>query len=468
MQTLETDLLKEFKEELSKARKIQAAAPTIINLQSPALAEFWNKFLSEPFPEGKINGTLEKNFAIFIIKNNLPIEQITERYRSQNWHIDGLLGWIKKAQQGDLVGFNIKELLQWSNENEGFCVEILEQAKKELGVQNDLLLTAQDVKILSAREIRDYQEMPYSWRVDRIIGVAKICILAGKRSTLKSWMALDMALAVVDGKPFLDKFGTEKSSVLYIDREMGFDEIKKRLTIKGKNFPENLFFLSESSIKLDNPVNVLFLEEFIIKNKIGLIVVDTYRRLISFDENDAGAVSKLFVDYLKPVCDRTKVSFLILHHEKKGEPQGDEMDMLRGSSDLANYTDTILQVMRKGLNLTLKQTKQRGAKELEPFAIKLETDEQTYFNFVFAGQPETKENIVAQLLVDWLIRKKIKEFRYTDALDYVKSKGQSKNKLIEALEMLEAEGLITRGKGRKMPYSVAGDLSTLKLGDFNG
>jgi hypothetical protein len=54
----------------------------------------------------------------------------------------------------------------------------------------------------------------------------------------------------------------------------------------------------------------------------------------------------LFVDYLKPLCERTGVSFILLHHERKGESTGDDLDMLRGSSDLVNYVDGVME----GLN----------------------------------------------------------------------------------------------------------------------
>lgn len=458
IQEIDSSLWAEFQEELEKVKtQVALNLNTSGNIISKSLRLFFEKFLSIQFPEGQINQVLEKNFAIYICQNNIPLESIQGRYKSQNWDVKGLLGWVKKVQTGELKTFNLKELLQWSNENNHFEVELLEKAKLELEINKDF-------KVYRDNEFKNYVESTQTWQIEKWIGQSKIIILAGKRSTCKSWLALTMAYSLSHGKPLFDKFESVQNIVIYADRENGFSELKKRAGMikAGLNLQDtpNLIYFSENPVKLDDSVSRAYLEEIIESNKASLIIIDTYRRFISFDENDAQQVSNLFVDILKPLCEKHKCSFLIIHHEKKGEGS-DEMDMLRGSSDLANYADGIIQISRKGNNLILKQTKNRGTKELEPFEVSIETDETSFFRLKYKGAVQYAQDRIAQTLIDWIIETGKNQFTYSEGLSYAETKGFAKQKYIEALKKLETQGLIAKSGGFKSPYVISGDLSKL-------
>jgi hypothetical protein len=188
------------------------------------------------------------------------------------------------------------------------------------------------------------------------------------------------------------------------------------------------------------------------------MVCDVYRRLISYDENDAREVSKLFVDLLKPLTERTGVAILLIHHEKKGESSGDDMDMLRGSSDLANYVDMIIQVERKGDHLIIKQNKNRAGKELEPFQVKIETDEVSSFKLNYLGLVESTSDYIAKFISTWILQNHVTEFTYTKIMKYCEENGFKKNNVINALNELMNKGLIMKGKNFRDPYTVSKDM----------
>ncbi|MBI2452336.1 AAA family ATPase [Candidatus Pacearchaeota archaeon] len=317
---------------------------------------------------------------------------------------------------------------------------------------------SEDFKILNESELRNYVATGTAWILANFIRHASIVILAGKRSSLKSWGALQKAICVATGKSFLGKFETEKSNVLYLDKENGFEELQKRVAMikTGLEINENvnMHFISETSLKLDSRRDILKLIEIIREKKIHLVVVDALRRFISFDENDAKEVSNFITEYIKPLCEGLNVSFLFIHHERKGESSGDDMDMLRGSSDLANYADCILQVMRKGDYLTVKQTKSRSGKELEPFQVKIETDELTFFRLIYHGAVERREDKVAQMLTNWFVESKIISFQYFEGLKYVKSLFQKESSYKNALLNLQTQGVIKKGDGWRASYKV--------------
>lgn len=453
-QVIEQDLWNEFEQELKKVKKISVnlVSKKII---SKSLNQFWLKFLNEDFPTGKINRVLEKNFAIYIVINQIDIEKIKEIYKKQNWAVDGLIGYIRMVANNELTNFNILELLKWANEIKiDEYISLLENAKSEIFI-------SESIKILDDEELDKYQETPSAWICENLLKKGTINILGGKRSTMKSWISLNIAYSICSGKNFLI-FKCEQGNVLILDKENGWDELKKRKALIKKGLDiekiKNIHFISETTLKLDNSSELDYLEQLINIYNISLIIVDTYRRFICFEENDANLTSRFLVDMIKPICERTKVAFLFIHHEKKGEEGSDDMDKLRGSSDFANLVDGIIQIKRMKNKLIFNQTKLRGKKELEPFEAEIQTDEKTYFILKYLGNTISQDQRIVNLLKNWLIGTKFTKFTYSEGLDYIQSKGFGKTNYVQALKLLESEGLISKGEGFRSPYNVSNTL----------
>lgn len=459
IQPLDLELWNEFKQELQKAEQVKLNF-NVAGIENKDHSKFWEAFLTEKFPQGSINRKLEKNFAIYILKNNISLDEVRKTYASNGWAVGGLLGWIKKVSNGEVILYNTGELVNWAKENNR--LDLIEHLKDKVHIS--LQSTGkQKLKFYSYEELQNYKEENNgAWLIEKFYRPKSIVILGGKRSTLKSWLGLTTACVIAEGLPFFN-FKTTKTNVLFIDRENGITELKKRslmivkgLGIEGK---PNISFLSETFLKLDSYDCLKELEAYILENKIGLVIGDTFRRLISFEENSADQTSSFFVDQLKPLCERTGACFVLLHHEKKGLSSGDDMDMLRGSSDLVNYADTIIQLERKGNKLTIKQTKQRGAKELEPFLVAFDTDSESFAKFSYLGELETKENQASKVIIKWIIKEKLKEFKSGEARKYCEQEGFSHNSIYSALDSLENKGIIEKGKGRLASYRVSKDLS---------
>lgn len=321
---------------------------------------------------------------------------------------------------------------------------------------------------LSMLELMAYETPEEEWLIQNLIQPKKIIILAGASGTFKSWLEIYMACAVGLGTPFVDMFPTKKNAVLFIDRENSLPELKKRVEMIGKgmgieNYDLPVFFLSEQPVKLDNPLGTHYLEKFVNDNHIKLIICDTYRRLVSYEENDANKVSMFFTDILKPLCERTGVSFLFIHHHKKGKAEGDERDLIRGSSDFVNFVDGVLQVSRVADLLTVKQTKSRGAKELSPFSLRIETDEDTYFRFKYEGEsrPLDKMHKAVEALLLWIKNRKIQSFKTKEAQDIAFGKGIKKMNFYAALSKMEEIGEIEKIGHGEFKVKIQ-----QKMGDF--
>ena len=308
----------------------------------------------------------------------------------------------------------------------------------------------EDVPIIWEHELRDWEEEEREWIIDRLIPSHSVCILTGKRGTLKTFIALLMSYAIASGESFLDKFSTRKGGVIYLDKENGVHIMKKRTSMIKKGLQLNseklpIGFICFSQLKIDKLSSVVALEEIIDEFTPSLLIIDTYRRGISFDENDAGKVSELFVDTLRPLVEKNNISILLIHHDRKsGQGYGDEMDELRGSSDLANYADIILKMERKGGSLILKQLKNRNAEEEQPIKISSEFVEDSV-KLTYQGEfiKQTMADKCVELLTIWIAENDIKQFKTAEAKAIAFKGGIKETNFKMALEELQNIGIIT-------------------------
>lgn len=309
-----------------------------------------------------------------------------------------------------------------------------------------------DFEVIWQDDLENYDLPDVDWLVDKLIPNKAVGVWTGKRGSFKTFLTLTMAANVSQGTQFLDQYPTKKGKVLYLDKENGTSIMKTRSSMikKGLDIKNSIDigYICFSQLKIDKNLDIWAIEDTIKDNDIKLLIIDTYRRAISFDENSAGDVSKLFVDVLRPIVERNDCSIILIHHDRKGESQGDEMDMIRGSSDLANYCDFILKNERKGKSLVLKQLKLRHAPEIEPLLIKYETDENTFFRFEHAGE-YTKMNQnekTAEKILIWIESSKIKNFKTSNVKTFVFNGKISKSALFRATKELEDRGIIEKGE----------------------
>ena len=52
------------------------------------------------------------------------------------------------------------------------------------------------------------------WIIEGLIPHNSVCVMGGKRSSFKTWVALNLAMSIVAGKKFLDVFETKQSNIV--------------------------------------------------------------------------------------------------------------------------------------------------------------------------------------------------------------------------------------------------------------
>lgn len=339
------------------------------------------------------------------------------------------------------------------------------------------------IKVFSLGDLSKLEIKPVKWCVQDLIPEKSIVVLGGKRGTFKSFGAMNLSLCVASGKPFLNVFETTQTKVLYVDEENGISILKERThklktglhLNEDKNVDKNVYFTSFENIKLDNPEWREKLEKAIKKFKPSLVIIDSLRRCITGDENVAGEISRLFTDIIRPLSEKYGLTWILLHHMRKGIPGGrgarDDMDEIRGSSDIANYSDVIIIFDRKrgeADKFVLKQVKCRRSGELPAKLVQLTwSDDNLKMECVGDAQDTIyADQMCAEMIMNWLAEEQKHSFKTAELKVYMKEQKQSERTMYRALDLLQ-EGdkpKIRKIKGKRGFYEINAyvDLSKFK------
>jgi RecA-family ATPase len=359
--------------------------------------------------------------------------------------------WSQEKKDEILKSVEVQESEQ---DLEKFCelykgiLPCFEEIKTKVGIEK-----TEKLKVFSLKDLNDLEIQPIVWVVNSLIPEKSIVIIGGKRGTFKSFNAICLSICVASGMPFLNVFETQKKRVLYVDEENGIAILKERTQkiLNGlnltdqKEIKENLFFSSFENLKLDIGVWRWKLEKAIIEFKPEVIVIDSLRRVVSFDENVAGEMSKLFTDIIRPLSEKYNLTWILLHHLRKGisgRAPVDEMDEIRGSSDLANYSDVIIILDRKrgdADKFILKQVKCRRSPEIPSKLVQLTWNENNLKIECIGDAQETifADQMCAEMIMNWLSENQKAQFKTKDVLEAMTQQKQSRASVYRGLDLLQ-------------------------------
>jgi len=253
----------------------------------------------------------------------------------------------------------------------------------------------------AAQLIKESPEV--EWQIDGMHPVGGSMLLAGDAGIGKTWLTLDLALAVDQGSSWLGHFGVKKGRVLIIDEENAVALLKKRLQklLRAAQMPEDgsslgIEFLASKGINLSDPPCVEALGAVLEEKKPDLVIVDSLVRIHRGNENDAGEMARLF-GVIKPWMNSFGCSFVFCHHRRKPGPMGgDAANMFRGSSEIRAFVDTHLD-LRKNRGeeaLTVEQSKSRYDGPVTSFSVEiLDVGEGTEIRYKGEATNQTKAKL---------------------------------------------------------------------------
>lgn len=218
---------------------------------------------------------------------------------------------------------------------------------------------------------------PPAWLVQGIITTDGVGGIYGPPGSLKSFLALGMALSVSYGMPWLGR-QTVQTGVLYVAAE-GVRGLGRRIRAwQRKNKLENVdapFRLLAASVNLTDTAQTAKLIRTAIAAAalegchIGLVIIDTVARAMAgADENSAQDMGR-FINGCDAIKQEVGCAVLGIHHSGKDKERG-----ARGSSAFLGAMDMLARVERSeiGTSVTLTIEKQKDDEEGDPIVLSVE------------------------------------------------------------------------------------------------
>jgi RecA-family ATPase len=170
-----------------------------------------------------------------------------------------------------------------------------------------------------------------------------LAIIAGKPKVGKSWLALNIALAVSLGGRVLGQIEVERREVLYLALEDTARRIRRRLDMI-KAVPSVKLFIRTEWQRGEKALEDLRLW-LSCHPDCGLVIIDTMGRI----RESSGEVSYQqdvdFIAGIKRIADGRVITIVMLHHCRKAGAE-DFLDLVSGTNGIAGSADTIWVLQR--------------------------------------------------------------------------------------------------------------------------
>lgn len=219
-----------------------------------------------------------------------------------------------------------------------------------------------------------------AWLVETLWSEEGVGIVGGAPKSCKTFLALELALAVASGNPVLGAYPVcQRGPVLVFAAEDSPTAVRERIgglcqargvSLKGLAIQVIL----APSMRLDTLEDQRRLSQTVARYRPRLLVLDPFVRLHRINENSAQEVSGVLA-YLRTLQREQKVAILVVHHARKTTRTTQAGLSLRGSGDFYAWVDVHLHLARRrtGLELTVEH---RNAKSPEPIQLELASENQ--------------------------------------------------------------------------------------------
>ena len=216
------------------------------------------------------------------------------------------------------------------------------------------------------------------WLIEHLWQMSAAGIIGGQPKCCKSWLGLEMAVAVACGEPCLGRFKVTKTgpSLIYLAEDSS-EQVRGRIEgiCRARSVALsslNLLLITMPSLRLDLPDHQRQLRATIAAMHPLLLLLDPLVRLHRLDENSSREISGL-LGYIRDLQREFDLAVVLTHHSSKRE-RARPGQGLRGSGDLHAFGDSNLYLSRKRDGLIQVTTEHRGSAAIDPFAIELISD----------------------------------------------------------------------------------------------
>jgi len=300
-------------------------------------------------------------------------------------------------------------------------------------------------KIPSSLEVVGlYENTDFDWIVEKLIPEGAITLLYGKAGTGKTWLVLQLGIAVSGGRPFCT-LRTKKCPVIYVGFEDPLQVISKRLKIMGASNNFRIWHIDSDfpPPKLDKQW-----QKYKQLPAGSLLIFDTLRASQGGDENSSQDMAQI-MEKLKELR-KEGLTIVLVHHTPKASES-----IYKGSTAILDLVDH---------ELCLEKLKDEDNENIETEVYRLGTKQKTRFQpgevFLSFAQEgfELAQDPRVQKLYELceIIKQKGEPLQQDIIKEAGEQLGWSKNKTLQVLK--KGEGTFWRrkkGQGHKFYYVLS-------------
>lgn len=445
----------------SNGKQIVSSTSSSTHRESRGITELVAYSATTIFPhahEGERNSTAAK------VSGRLCANMSPKLWESVGWQ--ALQGW-NTSQCTPPLG--ISELRSVWNSITATHVRGNKQPKGDVEYTSDGVRQSKSKKpitILPWRAFRQQQFAQPKWIVENLIPEKGLIAVAGPPESCKSYFTTYLAIAVARGEVLFDQFPTKRVSVLLVDQENLPVWIQRRLMQfqAEDELPLHIYANRDAPFNLENQDAFSQVVIYLKDHQIGLLVLDTLRLSHTRDENSSTDMKPVF-DRLKQLTKYTSVLF-IQHHRKGDRRQtqsvhGEDMMgsiLIRGSVDYQLSIMKLSDVSEGSTQIKVTQTKARYTKNLKPFILTLE-EQNERLQFAYAGpvgelvsKKEQAKDAICELLAE-------EPHQRRQIIDNLVNSGVCSTRTAEAaLAALVASGQITHSESKPRIYTLVSSI----------
>ncbi len=233
----------------------------------------------------------------------------------------------------------------------GFKLERDPEFKHERNVEcfvEEVMRDGRPLKSITARELQTMEFPPIKYIVEPYF-VEGLTLFAGKPKIGKSWLALDVALAVAYGGAALGNIEVEAGNVLYAALEDNRRRLQRRISqllMEDADWPEALDLVTDMrrlddggldditrwADKADNP---------------RLVVIDTFAKVRPAKGSKDGTYDADYASLvpLQQFAGERGLGVILVHHQRKMDSE-DPLDTVSGTTGLTGAADSVLVLAR--------------------------------------------------------------------------------------------------------------------------
>lgn len=203
-----------------------------------------------------------------------------------------------------------------------------------------------------------YVELPDPvWAVEDMFQIPSVNLIYGAPGSLKSMVALDMAMCVAGEKPWLQNANgskpieTKKTGVLWVDLDNGLYTVRRRNKAMGAyhGVPADGLFRYVGAYGLLDMHNLNHVEDLksCFDDFTGMVVIDNLG-YVSGNADENSHDMQYVMGVFRRIAEDNGICFNIIHHSRKGDGKGIRVgELIRGSSSIEGGLDFALYVDRE-------------------------------------------------------------------------------------------------------------------------